>query len=330
MNIRHDTVKYIEQIAGIAPHLNPLTKKATATVPVFLVSLYDLLETTLFDRRVIFALARDHDGGFTPSEYAGHAEQLRDALEQVVVLVLPHVAAYDRMRLVKYGVAFIVPGRQLFLPQLLVDLREYFPRRRQATGDKLSYPAQTIVLYHLLKGPVEHYSLRDLAKRLRYSAMTLSNVGNELTGLQLCTAVTTGRKRMLHFEKQGRRLWKSALPYLRSPVETRRWVRGTIADANILKAGITALSAYTDIGEDPLPTYAVRDNLYRKKLEAGELVGCHGPDEAEASIELWHYAPDLLARNDSVDPLSLCLSLQDSSDERVEKALREMQEGIQW
>jgi len=135
---------------------------------------------------------------------------------------------------------------------------------------------------------------------------------------------------MLHFEKQGRRLWKTALPHLRSPVKTQRWVRGTIADADIMKAGISALSTYTDIGDDALPMVAVRDNLYRKKLEAGELVGCHGPDEAEAGIELWHYAPDLLARNDRVDPLSLYLSLRDSPDERVTKALREMQEGIQW
>lgn len=330
MNIRRDTVQYIEQIAGVAPHLKPLPKKATAGIPVFLMSLYDLLEMTLFDRPMVLAMARDHGDGFTPSEYARHAEQIQDALKQIVALVLPHVAAYDRNRLVKHGVAFIVPGRQLFLPQLLVDLREYFPRRRLPTGDKLSYPAQAIVLYHLLKGSVEHYSLRELAKRVRYSAMTLSNVGNELTGLQLCTAVTTGRKRMLHFEKQGRRLWKTALPYLRSPVKARRWVRGTIADAGILKAGISALSAYTDIGDDPLPTYAVRDNLYRKKLEAGKLIGCHGPDEAEACIELWHYAPDLLARNYRVDPLSLYLSLQDSPDERVAKALREMKEGIQW
>jgi len=243
---------------------------------------------------------------------------------------LPHVAAYDRNRLVKHGVAFIVPGRQLFLPQLLVDLREYFPRRRQPTGDKLSYPSQTIVLYHLLKEPVEHYSLRDLARRLRYSAMTLSNVGNELTGLQLCTAVTTGRKRMLHFEKQGRRLWKTALPYLRSPVKARRWVRGNIVGKTAMKAGITALSACTDIGEDPLPTYAVRDNQYRKNLEAGDLLGCHGPDEAEAGIELWHYSPDLLAEDGRVDPLSLYLSLRESPDERVAKALREMLEGVQW
>ena len=330
MNTRHDTVQYMREMVGVAPRLTSLPKSATAAVPVFLMNLYDLLETTLFDRRIILAIARDYDDEFTPSEYAGHAEQIRDALGEIVALVLPHVAAYDRNRMVKHGVAFIVPGRQLFLPQILVDLREHFPRRRQPAGDTLSYPAQTVVLYHLLKEPVEQYSLRDLAKRLHYSAMTLSNVGNELTGLKLCTAVVTGRKRTLHFNTCGRKLWKQVLPYLRSPVKAHRWVRGNIAGAKAVRAGISALSAYTDIADDALPTYAVRDNQYRKKLEAGDLLGCHGPDEAEAGIELWHYSPDLLAEDARADPLSLFVSLHKSPDERVTKALREMLEGVQW
>lgn len=330
MNAQQDVVQHIQRVLGFEAHLKVLPSKAVAGVPVFLVSLYDFLETVLFDRRVVLAVAKDHGDGFTPSEYAQHAEQIRDAVNEIVALVLPHVAAYDRKRLIKNGVAFLVPGRQMFLPQLLVDLREHFPRRRQPAGDKLSYPAQAVVLYHLLSGPVEDASLRAVAKALRYSPMTLSNASNELTGCRFCTAVTTGRKRTLHFNRQGRKLWKAALPHLRSPVKARRWVRGVAGGAGLLAAGMSALSAYTDIGDDPLPTYAIRDNVYRKKLEAGELVGCHGPDEAEACMELWHYAPDLLGRHGRVDPLSLCLSLQDSPDERVSKALRTVEEGVQW
>ena len=330
MNTRQDVVQYIERVLGFEAHLKVLPSRAVAGVPVFLASLYDFCETMLFGRRVVLAIAKDHGDGFTPSEYAQHAEQIRNAVNEIVAMVLPHTAAYDRKRLIKNGVAFLVPGRQMFLPQLLVDLREHFPRRKQPAGDKLSYPAQAVVLYHLLCGPVEDASLRDLAKTLRYSPMTLSNATNELTVCRFCTAVTTGRKRTLHFNKQGRKLWKAALPLLRSPVKVRRWVRGIAGDAGFLAAGISALSAYSDIGDDPLPTYAVRDNVYRKKLEAGELVECHGPDEAEACMELWHYAPELLGRQDRVDPLSLCLSLQDSPDERVSKALRTVEEGVQW
>jgi hypothetical protein len=48
-------------------------------------------------------------------------------------------------------------------------------------------------------------------------------------------------------------------------------------------------------------------------------------------VEQWRYAPALLSANrESVDPLSLYLSLRESPDERVQGALNEMQEALQW
>lgn len=330
MNIRNAVTRYIDQVAGYGPSLIPMTGKATSKVPVFLMELYDLFRITLFERKLVLAIAKDHEDGFTPTEYAGHAEQLRDALGEIVALVLPHVAAYDRNRLVKQGVAFLVPERQLFLPQLLVDLRDYYPRKKRAAGDTLSYPAQVIVLYHLLKDPVEPYSLRELANRLGYSPMTMSNAGDELCILGLCDTATVGRQRNLHFKTQGRALWERALPVLRTPVRTRRWICANPAGASAVHAGMTALAAYTQIGDDPLSTYAMRDSEYRKKLETGDLAGCHSPDEAKAEIEAWFYDPALLADNSRADRLSLFLTFRNSPDERVAKALRELIEGVRW
>ena len=90
------------------------------------------------------------------------------------------------------------------------------------------------------------------------------------------------------------------------------------------------LTLYTQIGDDFLPTYAIRNREYRKLLETGDLIGCHGSDEAKARIEAWGYAPELLADDGRVDRLSLYVALRHSPDERVTKALREMLRGIQW
>lgn len=330
MNTKDALIRYIEKIIGQTPVIKPVPKKKMAKVPLYLVELYDLFYLKLFERELVLAVARDQEDGFTPREYAAHAEQLRDALGEIIALVLPHVIAYNRDRLIKQGVAFIVPGRQLFLPQLLVDLRNNFPRRKRSSRESLSYPAQLVVLYHLLKASIEPYSLRELANRFGYSAMTLSNVGDELSALALCEDRTTGRKRNLHFEARGRQLWKKFLPYLRTPVQARHWVRGIPFRISGIKAGITALSAYTAIEDDSLPTYAMRNTAYRKRLETGELIGCHGPDEAEAQIESWFYVPAILADDNRVDKLSLFLTLHESSDERVTKALRELLGRVQW
>jgi DNA-binding MarR family transcriptional regulator len=330
MNIQNEAIRYIGQITGCTPTFIPLLETKKADIPVYLVELYDLFRLKIFNRGLVLAVAKDHEGGFTPAEYAAHAEQLRDALEESIALVLSHVTAYQRNRLIKKGVAFIVPERQLFLPQILVDLRDYFPRRKRISRKTLSYPAQLVVLYHLLETPIEPYSLRELAKRLGYSAMTLSNVADELFGFDLCKARNSRRTRNLQFKLQGRKLWKKVLPHLRTPIQTYHWVRFIPPKISAIKAGITALSVYTQITDDYLPTYAIRNREYKKLLETGDIIGCHGSDEAKARIEAWFYTPELLADDNRVDRLSLYLTLRNSPDERVAKALREILGGVQW
>lgn len=47
-------------------------------------------------------------------------------------------------------------------------------------------------------------------------------------------------------------------------------------------------------------------------------------EESTCKVELWNYSPKLLAKEKSVDKLSLYLSLKDSSDERVQDARKEL------
>ena len=332
MNINNKTevIRYIRKLIGHNPTIFPLSKTEQDNVPVYLLEIYELFHLKLFNRKLILAVINNEEGGFTPSEYAAHVEQLHDALRDSIALVLTHIKAYERNRLTGKGVPFIVPGRQLFLPQFLVDLKDYFPRKKSVSRKTLSYPAQLVVLYHLIKEDIEPYSLRELADKVGYSAMTLSNVADELSGFELCEAVTTGRKRNLQFQLQGKQLWENVLPHLRNPIQSCRWIRYIPRRNSVFKAGITALSEYTHISEDFLPTYAMRNKEYRRLLETGDLIGCHGPDEAQAQIESWFYIPELLADNNIVDKLSLYLALQDSPDERVRKSLREMMGEIGW
>ena len=46
--------------------------------------------------------------------------------------------------------------------------------------------------------------------------------------------------------------------------------------------------------------------------------------------QLWNYAPTLQPDSDTVDPLSLMLSLRDSTDERVQSALDALKEQLPW
>ena len=50
---------------------------------------------------------------------------------------------------------------------------------------------------------------------------------------------------------------------------------------------------------------------------------------APVLLQLWIYSPALFGNN-TVDPLSLYLSLKDDPDERVQIALDELMKGIKW
>ena len=84
------------------------------------------------------------------------------------------------------------------------------------------------------------------------------------------------------------------------------------------------------ISDDELPTYAMKTSDYRARLEKGLLVGCPGPEGAQARVECWSYDPRLLSDGPTVDGLSLYLSLRGTDDERVAKALKALPGGLPW
>lgn len=321
--------RYLEDATGAAVGSAPLLEADTEKLPLFLSGLYRLEACLLFGRRWLLAVQKTPTGDTpVPSELARHVEQIARALGVPVALVLTRLTPYLRQQLIRHAVPFVAPGRQVFLPMAWVDLRERYPRGPGPGKETLSAPAQVLVLYHLQKTPVQGQSLRELAGRLGYSAMTLSKVADELAATGLCESEAKGRSRMLRLVGTRRQLWKRARPHLRSPVRARHWVNWTAAPATARAAGLTALARLTMVADDPRPVYALRERDYRRLLKSGRIVGCPGLDDAAAQVECWAYDPALLGDGKAVDRLSLVLSLADSPDERVRKALGEVEAGV--
>ena len=66
-------------------------------------------------------------------------------------------------------------------------------------------------------------------------------------------------------------------------------------------------------------------------FEAGKISENGGGSESGALIEIWSYAPSVLSsEGETVDRLSLYLTLRNSPDERVQGELATMMEGMQW
>lgn len=319
---------YLEGITGERPDLRAFERGQS--LPLFLRERYALRSVSLFGRKCVLALeSSDWDPG-SPAEYASQASRLQETLGEPVAIVIPRIPSYARNRMVHSGVPFIVPGSQMFLPSLLVDLRERFDRHPRGTGNRLMPATQCTLLYHLLRNPIVGVPLRTIAEVVGYSPMNLSRVKDELEAAGLCEPVREGRTVVLKFSEQGRSLWEQALPLLTSPVRHTHWVRWNRVGYPALQSGLTALSHRTMIEDDPIPTYALPHESYRLNLEKGLFHGCPGPSEANLRLEAWSYNPLLLGDNECVDPLSLFLSLQDTADERVHQQLETLIEEVTW
>ena len=75
--------------------------------------------------------------------------------------------------------------------------------------------------------------------------------------------------------------------------------------------------------------YATTFAEWREALKAGAREAPE-PSEDTQVLELWIYDPALVPGQATVDPLSLTLSLQDSTDERVLQALDELKGQLPW
>lgn len=320
--------EYVTTLTGERPWTEPIGEKLVATLPLYLRQRYELYRIDLFGRRCALAIENSPYGELSPTGYANDLSQLKHRLNDDVILVLMKLPSYVRNRFVKQHIPFIVPGTQMFLPMLMIDFREQFPKLKDRTRTTLSAVAQVVIIYQILKRSLNELPLGQIATRLGYSAMAMSKAQDELQASGLCEAVRVGRTVCLNFTSHGRALWQQAEPLLTTPVRRRLWVHWGQPRARAIPAGTTALSKLSMLSDDRIPTFAMRDKDLTSAMDRGQILGCKDPEEADARIESWKYDPWILADDDVADRCSLYLSLRQSVDERIQKEIRSLIEGI--
>lgn len=83
------------------------------------------------------------------------------------------------------------------------------------------------------------------------------------------------------------------------------------------------------LAEPQWPVYAISAAQWKTATQAGIKI-LPEPLQGACEWELWHYNPALVPESETVDPLSLTLSLQGNTDERVQLALDELKERFPW
>lgn len=320
---------YLHETLGIAPRVRAWP--AAGKLPYFLQEAFQVRELMLLDRQILLAIDQRADRRRL-ANVRGQLDKLRQLVGMPVVYVTRTLASYERKRLIEQKVPFLVPGNQLYLPDLGIDLREYFRKPPAAPDAALSPATQAMLIAVLLRRPWRaEWQPAEVVGELGYTAMTLSRAVKELTAAGIATLRTEGRVRWLHTERTAAETWEHARPMLRSPVKLRAWVLPPqkTRPRPLRLAGLSALARFSMLTEPQWPTYAVAQAEWKAATQAG-FETLPEPLPGACEWELWHYSPALVRDGDTVDPLSLTLSLQGNQDERVQLALDELKGRFPW
>jgi hypothetical protein len=324
--VRH----YLHEVLGVsAPEAKPWAR--ADELPYFLRSAFAFSEIELLGHPVVFMMGRAEQKQ-SLSEVRTWLNKVRALTGLPAVYVTDALASYERRRLIEQKVPFIVPGNQLYLPDLGLDLREYFRARSRAREAALSPSAQAVLIAALLHQPWQaEWQSAKVAVALGYTPMTLSRVVKELTATGLATVHTVNRSRWLRMKQPARQTWEQAVPVLRSPVKRTVWVLPEHFAANGpgRLAGLSALACYSMLTEPQWPVHAVTIAQWKEATGTGV---CELPEPVAGAQQwqIWSYSPALLPGAATVDPLSLKLSLQEHTDDRIQLALDELEGQLPW
>jgi len=204
-------------------------------LPQYLRERYDFFETVLLGHPYVLMVDKG-DVEQTPATVAKHLAQVQTRTEAEVIFVGRAATSYNRKRLIQQKVPFIIPGNQLYLPTLGIDLREHLRRAREKKA--CFSPATQVVLLHILwlKEPVT-VTPSGMAAQLGYAAMTMTRAFNELEEAGIGEHAMQGKERHMRLTETGRALWEKGLPRLGTPVRKIQLPRGPKRPGPIQPAG---------------------------------------------------------------------------------------------
>jgi len=316
---------YINEVLGIRVDYKKIMPEKLKNLPFFLAKNYDFGEIKLFNQRVILLYVI---GEFTTEILKTHLSKIKEELNAIIVPVIPAVEAYKRLRLIEKKVPFIIPGKQMYMPDLLISLKEYGNTKAcEIPPGKMQPAAQLVLLYHMQVESLEGLNLGKIAERLGYNAMTITRAAYYFHNTGLCRIEGT-KEKFLKFNKTKRELWDLAEPRMVNPINKYQFYTGCTLNKSLKRTNINALAFYTDLNNDPIEYLAMRHGL-------GELiegVNLKPIDRLEGNIciEEWKYNPEFLTKTEYVDPLSLYLCFRENKNDRIEIALEKLINQIKW
>jgi hypothetical protein len=317
--------KYLQESIGLSVDMKEIPTEQLKKLPLYLGHAYHYSLLELEGQWVVLAESDD-----TISKTAGQLKKqsiaLRQYLGMPVVFVIHSQSPQLKRKMIQEKVNFIVPDNQIYLPELLISLKESI-QKPQSFPELITPSAQLLLLYHLQVEHLEGFTFKEIARKLDYTPKTITKIAAELKAKKLCKIEGTKEKRFA-FEVGRKQLWRMINPRMQSPI-SKSYYANKKSESDFFLSGDSALSHYTFLSDTGKTDYAV----YKAEFEALKEKGYWeylDETEGDVRIEVWKYNPRLLSNNGFIDPLSLYLCYRSDDNERVEAEIKDLIDKKIW
>jgi hypothetical protein len=319
-----DFKNYLNDLTGI-PNLTSGfkdVKVGQVELPKLILNRYDLKYVEILDKEFILAQTKNAD--VEAKKLIKHEELIRKAFKKPVIFFFNDLGHYQSKHLTSHKINFVVNQGDVFLPDVLLVLKEY---KKDVNREivKLTNWAMMVLVYQLNYKTLQNKKITDLALIFKFTKMQASRIVDELKAAKLVEINQKGTYKYIQFlETQG--LWNSLRPFFQNPVIKKIYTDDNLAMGKI--AGYTALDRYSMLHDGGIKTKAIYKKKFAEVTKGKEIKTV--PNEfAKYCFEIWNWDPELLAKKDMVDPVSLYLSMRDYTDDRTQIALDELLKEIE-
>jgi hypothetical protein len=310
---------YLEELTGYNTRLLTHAKGEDKRLPIAIATSYSYYDLEFMETQVTIAIPTGLDG-ITPMQLAKHQAKMIDTFQHPVIFALESVASYQIARLTQAKVDFIVPGKIIFIPSMLIVLRE-MKNAVKEMPEKMPPVAQLLVLYHLETRIIDGLTASEIAKLTGLAYPTI-NVALRWLVSNNIIALVGGKLKHVQITTSKKKFWNKCLPLMSSPIE--RILFTDKKPEGSLMAGETAMGHYTMLAEPATPVVAI------DKATAKRNAAIMNKDYGDIRVEVWKYSPVLLSDGKWADRLSLYLCMKDSEDERIQMECDTLIEEMKW
>lgn len=312
-------VDYLKDLTDCKAKRLVHAKREDKRLPLAIASGYHFFDIELMETQVTIAVPAELDN-ISPMQLAKHQVKMVEAFHHPVVFALDNVASYNISRLTHAKVDFIVPEKLIFIPSLLIVIRE-LKSSIKAMPEKMPPVVQMLVLYHLEKVSINGLTASEIAALTGFAYPTVNVALRWLVHNDIISLVG-GKQKHVQITVDRMEFWNKSLPLMSSPVE--RILFADIKAVDGLMAGETAMGHYTMLAEPATQTIAI------DKATAKKNAGLMNKEYGDIKVEVWKYPPTLLSEDECVDRLSLYLCMKDNEDERIQIECDTLIEEMRW